>query len=145
MSSTKINDGYSFSKSMMDEEAQREYSEYDMKYAEKVAKHLATHYMNGVWAVNGSDFSSDVPKIQNEYLNLRKDSVKRFEARLNNDLKSFFRIGKKNKGINLAKLLEILAFKFYHKPKRKFVCYLWDIDYDIHFYNLMNKKEKLSQ
>jgi hypothetical protein len=60
--------------------------------------------------------------------------VEKYEKKLNDKVLKFFKLRKKKKRENITfnDVVDILKYKLWENPKRKFACYMWDVQYDIY-------------
>jgi hypothetical protein len=104
--------------------------------ANKIARHLATHYLNAVLDMSsGRGFpSEDVTNIQEKYKQVEQQVVKEYEKSLNEKVLKFFMLKrkKKNEKISINDVVSIIKYKLVSKPKRKLACFMWDKEYNIY-------------
>jgi len=104
--------------------------------AEQIAAYLAKNYLNAVWDMHsGKSYTvRDIYNIQGKYDEVKLEMVEKYEKNLNDKVLKFFKLRKKKKKENITfnNVVDILKYKLWEKPKRKFACYMWDVQYDIY-------------
>lgn len=104
--------------------------------ATQIAEYLAKNYMNAVWDMHlGKTYTiDDLRNIEQRYDKIKLEVVKMYEKGLNDKVLKFFKLRKKKKKENITfnDVVDILKYKLWVKPKRKFACYMWDVEYNIY-------------